>query len=145
MGAAVKLIDLRRIWDQAPHNAFPDLIRFAGRWLCVLREGASHVSGDGALRVIASADGARWETAAHIRSPDSDLREARFSVAPNGRLIAGVRLHDGGIRTTLCRIDPETAGLTELLALHDGLLWVSYYSSHEGKTAIYLATVRTED
>jgi hypothetical protein len=25
---------------------------------------------------------------------------------------------------------------------HEGLLWVSYYSSHEGKTAIYLAKVR---
>jgi hypothetical protein len=25
---------------------------------------------------------------------------------------------------------------------HDGLLWVSYYASHEGKTGIYLARVR---
>ena len=25
---------------------------------------------------------------------------------------------------------------------HDGLLWLSYYSSHEGKTAIYLARVK---
>jgi hypothetical protein len=25
--------------------------------------------------------------------------------------------------------------------MHDGLLWVSYYSSHEGKTNIYLAKV----
>jgi hypothetical protein len=24
---------------------------------------------------------------------------------------------------------------------HDGLLWMSYYSSHEGKTAIYLARI----
>ena len=28
------------------------------------------------------------------------------------------------------------------LVLHKGLLWVSYYSSHEGKTRIYLAKVR---
>ena len=28
---------------------------------------------------------------------------------------------------------------------HDGLLWVSYYSSHEGKTAIYLARVKLAD
>ena len=32
----------------------------------------------------------------------------------------------------------ETAGLV----WHAGLLWVSYYSSHEGKTSIYLAKVR---
>ena len=25
---------------------------------------------------------------------------------------------------------------------HEGLLWTSYYSSHEGKSAIYLAKVR---
>jgi len=25
---------------------------------------------------------------------------------------------------------------------HDGLLWVSYYSTHEGKTSIYLARIR---
>ena len=28
------------------------------------------------------------------------------------------------------------------LVWHDGLLWVSYYSSHEGKTSIYLAKVK---
>ncbi|GAA5225442.1 hypothetical protein [Membranihabitans marinus] len=27
----------------------------------------------------------------------------------------------------------------------DGLLWVSYYSSHEGKTSIYLAKIKQED
>jgi hypothetical protein len=26
----------------------------------------------------------------------------------------------------------------------DGMLWVSYYSSHEGKTSIYLARVKVE-
>lgn len=25
---------------------------------------------------------------------------------------------------------------------HQGLLWLSYYSSHEGKTSIYLAKIR---
>jgi hypothetical protein len=25
---------------------------------------------------------------------------------------------------------------------HESLLWVSYYASHEGKTAIYVARVR---
>jgi hypothetical protein len=28
------------------------------------------------------------------------------------------------------------------MAWHDGILWVAYYSSHEGKAAIYLARVR---
>jgi hypothetical protein len=31
------------------------------------------------------------------------------------------------------------------LAWHEGLLWVSYYSSHDGKSGIYIAKVRTGD
>ena len=30
------------------------------------------------------------------------------------------------------------------MAWHDGLLWISYYSSHEGKTSIYLAKIRLD-
>lgn len=74
---------------------------------------------------------------------------------PDGRFVAAVRLLDKPVRTALCWVDPETGTLTEFmtlpsggdtsypgLVLHDGLLWVSYYASHEGKTSIYLAKVR---
>ncbi|MBG6104541.1 hypothetical protein IW249_004955 [Micromonospora vinacea] len=74
---------------------------------------------------------------------------------PDGLLLAGVRLHDGEVRTAICVVDPERGELTELVALpsggdtsypglvwHDDLLWVSYYSSHEGRTNVYLAEVR---
>lgn len=74
---------------------------------------------------------------------------------PDGRWLAAGRLYDGAVRTSLCWIDRERGELTECLKLpsggdtsypglvwHDGLLWVSYYASHEGKTAIYLAKVR---
>ena len=75
-------------------------------------------------------------------------------VTYDGRFIAAVRLYDGGARTSLCWIEPETGQLSEVLKLpsagdtsyaglvwKDDLLWVSYYSSHEGKTSIYLAKV----
>ncbi len=298
-----RLVEARKIWDQAPHNAFTDLVRFQGRWLCVFREGAAHVSPDGALRVITSTDGERWESAALITSADSDLRDAKITVTPNGQLmlcgagalhdkskhthqslawfskdgrtwsekhvvgdpdfwlwrvtwhagkaygigygcgkdqsvrlysssdgkkfetlverlhdvgypnetslvfdgdtawcllrrdgapnsgllgvsrppyqkwewkdlgvriggphmirlsdgrfVAAVRMHDGGARTSLAWVDPKAGTLTEFLklpsggdtsyaglVLYDGLLWVSYYSSHEGKTSIYLAKVQ---
>ena len=77
-----------------------------------------------------------------------------FEILPDGRMIAAVRRYGGKTRTVLCRLDPEKATLTDLLELpsggdtsyaglvwHDGLLWVSYYASHEEKTAIYLAKV----
>ncbi|HPS00404.1 MAG TPA: exo-alpha-sialidase [Candidatus Sumerlaeota bacterium] len=302
----LKLLDARKIWDQAPHNAFTDLIRFHDRWFCVFREGQGHVSPDGALRVLSSPDGEKWESAALLTSPDSDLRDAKITVTPDGqlmlygagalhdksqyshrslawfskdghtwserheigdpnfwlwrvtwhkgtaysigygcgkdslirlytstdgkkfdtlverlfdvgspnetssfvfdgdtaycllrrdgepntaqfgvskppytkwewkdtgayvggpqmlrlpdgRLLAAGRLLNGGPHTSLCWLDPRTGKLTEALkfpsggdtsypglVLHDGLLRVSYYSSHEGKTAIYLARVQLD-
>ncbi len=303
---APKLREVRRIWDEAPHNAFTDLTRFRGRWYCVFREGKAHVSPDGALRVLASADGKTWKPTARITSATADLRDAKISETPDGRLmlngagalhppsptrhqslawfssdgaewgtgipigdpdmwlwrvtwqkgvayclgyntnpdrpkrfnrlyssrdganfatladritplespgehalvflpddtclcllrrdagtfaaqlgrarppyrewtwrdlgvriggpemlrlpdgrlVAGVRLMDGRTRTALCWVDPEAGTLREFLTLpsggdtsycgfvwHEGDLWVSYYSSHEGKAAIYLARV----
>ncbi len=91
----MELVEARRIWDQAPHNAFTDLARFQNRWFCAFREGKTHLSPDGALRVITSPDGGKWESAALITSPDSDLRDAKITVTPDGRLMlcgAEVRL-----------------------------------------------------
>jgi len=300
------LDESRRIWDAAPHNAFTDLIRFKGEWFCVFREGQGHVSPDGSLRVITSKDGVQWQSAALITSPTSDLRDAKITETPDGRLmlagaeavnnptahkhqslvwfsddgrtwsdrhevgtpdnwlwritwhegiaygfgydtgegprgirlfrstdgrtfdtliekadvpgtypnetsliflpddtclcllrqdgepnngslgtshppytdwtwrkldkriggphmlrlddgrlLAAVRLYDKPVRTAMCWIDPDTGAVTEALALpsggdtsyaglvlEGGLVWVSYYSSHEEKTAIYLAKVK---
>jgi len=302
--AKPELVAVRKIWDQAPHNAFTDLVWHRQRWWCVFREGQGHVSPDGALRVITSADGAVWESAALLKSSGEDLRDAKLSITPDGqfmlggagarrqnkqdayqsyvwfsrdgrswsaalpvadpdywlwrvtwhkgvcygigydgrsegnirlyrsadgrrfqthvasllreaypnetslvflpddtalcllrrdgqpsngllgiakppylewawkdtgrriggphvlrlpdgRLVAAVRLYDGRVRTSLCWLDPQSGRLDECLALpsggdtsyaglvfRDGLLWVSYYSSHEKKTSIYLATVK---
>jgi len=299
-----ELVEIRKIWDQAPHNAFTDLIQFNGQWFCVFREGKDHVSPDGALRIITSNDGNTWTSAALITDAKSDLRDAKITITPkgelmlsgaaalhqpaefkhqslawfskdgqqwsepvkigdpnfwlwrttwhwktaysigydtteerslrlytskdgrrfdalasnlfyegqpnetsiiflpddtalcllrrdgekasgklgvakwpykqwnwkdlgvkiggpqmlrlpDGRIVAAVRLYDGGARTALMWVDAQDGKLTEFLKLpsggdtsypglvwHDGLLWISYYSSHEGKTSIYLAKVK---
>ena len=302
-----QLVEVKRIWDKAAHNAFTDLLRHKGRWYCVFREGTAHVSPDGALRVLTSQDGAEWKSLALVESPTYDLRDAKLTATPDGRLmlngagmladaeiryysmcwfssddgktwdvgrqigdpgfwlwrtqwhqgtaytmgystererterklrlyrsangrkfetlvekvpapagcgedkilflpdqsalcllrhetgdklgqlgtssppytdwkwrdlnlriggpnmiqlpdgriLAVTRLYDGGTRSSLLRLDPENAKLTEVLKLpsggdtsyaglvwHEGLLWISYYSSHEGKTSIYLAKVK---
>ena len=298
------LVEVHRIWDRAPHNAFTDLIRFKNHWLCVFREGMAHVSPDGALRVIISDDGITWTSAALLTSTNADLRDAKITLTPDGRLmlsgagalhqpaatrhqslawfsrdgrtwsapvnigepnmwlwrttwhrgtayaigydtttekfirlyrspdgskfetlvenlfdagspnetsllfqaddtclcllrrdgkpntaqlgtaqppytlwtwkdlgahlggphmirlpdgriVAAGRMVDGGARTSLCWLDSKSGTLSEFLKLpsggdtsypglvwHSGLLWVSYYSSHEGKTSIYLAKVK---
>jgi len=74
---------------------------------------------------------------------------------PDGRhLVAGRRLK-GPAKTVLWQLNPKTAKLHELavlpsggdtsypgLALQEDLLWMSYYSSHEGKTSLYLAKIK---
>src|SRR3990167_10212269 len=81
------LVEARRIWNEAPHNAFTDLVRFQDRWFCVFREGKGHVSPDGALRVLTSVDGEKWESAALVTSENSDLRDAKITVTPDGQLM----------------------------------------------------------
>jgi hypothetical protein len=74
---------------------------------------------------------------------------------PDGRLLAAGRLYEGGTRTALMLLLPETGQIGEFLSLpsggdtgypglawYGGDLWVSYYSSHEGKASIYFAQVR---
>jgi len=74
-------------------------------------------------------------------------------VLPDGNLWAASRSYPGGTKTVLARFGPET--YEPVLTLpsggdcsypgmvwHEGLLWMSYYSSHEGKTSIYLAKIR---
>lgn len=71
------------------------------------------------------------------------------------RFLAAVRLYDKEVRTSLCWINPKSARLKEVLKLpsggdcsysglvyKDGIVWMSYYSSHEDKSAIYLAKVK---
>lgn len=82
--AQPELIEVQRIWDKAPHNAFTDLLHHEGQWYCVFREGKKHVSPDGSLRVIMSKDGREWESLALISHPTDDLRDAKISVTPDG-------------------------------------------------------------
>lgn len=81
----------------------------------------------------------------HIGGPN-------FLALPDGRLVAAVRLHHPTTRTAICWLDSEAGRLDEILALpskgdtsyaglvhHEGLLWVSYYSAHEGRGLEHLS------
>jgi BNR repeat-like domain/3-keto-disaccharide hydrolase len=81
------LVAYRKIWDEAPHNAFTGLVRFKDEWFCAFREGDGHVSDNGALRVITSPDGETWTSAARITSDIADLRDAQICVTPDNRLM----------------------------------------------------------
>ncbi|MGK0499049.1 MAG: hypothetical protein ACJAYG_000680 [Oceanicoccus sp.] len=72
-------------------------------------------------------------------------------ILASGKVLAALRLYEPA-RTSLCYLDCERAELEEVLVLpsggdtsyaglveHQGFIYCSYYSSHEGKTAIYMA------
>jgi N-acyl-D-aspartate/D-glutamate deacylase len=82
-----ELVSVQRIWETGGHNAFTDLIRYQGRWLCTFREGSGHVGGDGKIRVIESEDGVTWRSVALLAEAGIDLRDPKLSVAPDGRLM----------------------------------------------------------
>ncbi|HEX5471916.1 MAG TPA: sialidase family protein [Lacipirellulaceae bacterium] len=78
-----------------------------------------------------------------------------FIRLPDGRWLAAGRFFRGNKPTTaLAALDIDKTTIKPILTLpsggdtsypglvwHDGLLWVSYYSSHEGKASIYLAKI----
>ena len=78
-----------------------------------------------------------------------------FIQIPDGHWLAAGRMHDGGAHTALCYLDVENGAMARLLKLpsggdtsypglvwHNDMLYMSYYSSHEGKTSIYLAKLK---
>jgi hypothetical protein len=88
-----------------------------------------------------------WEDTKHR------LGGPNFLALPDGKLWAVSRSYPGGAKTVLARMSRDryepvlplpSGGDTSYAGLvwHDDLLWVSYYSSHEGKSSIYLAKIR---
>lgn len=92
-----QLVSVQKIWDQGRHNAFTDLIRFRDRWYCTFREADDHVGGDGAIRVLISSDGDRWESAALLTEKGIDLRDPKLSIAADGKLmlVMGGSVYEG--------------------------------------------------
>lgn len=85
-------IIVTKVWDKAPHNAFPDLFRFKKYFYATFRESTSHVGNenDGKVRVIRSKDLKNWETITLFQLPGIDIREARLSAMPDGRMLVTV-------------------------------------------------------
>jgi len=93
----LEILSVRKIWDEGSHNAFTDLIRWRDTWYCTFREADAHVGGDGKIRVIESADGLSWKSAALIAEDGIDLRDPKLSVAPDDRLmlVVGGSVYEG--------------------------------------------------
>ncbi len=96
-------IDVSKIWDQAPHNAFTDLIRFDNHFYCAFREGISHVGGknSGKIRILKSKEGKQWNSVALLETEELDLRDAKLSITPQNLIMvtmAGAVFEEGMVR-----------------------------------------------
>ncbi len=135
-----ELLGVRKIWDRARHNAFTDLVRHEGEWLCVFREGKGHVSHDGKVRVIASKDGKAWTSAALLTTPEPslpDLRDPKISCTPDGRLqlIAGAanrRKGETGHRTFVW-FSADGRSWGDATPVADENVWLWRVTWHGGK------------
>ncbi len=111
------LVDVTKIWDQAPHSAFTDLIYWKDQFVCAFREGRAHVSTDGQIRILSSSNGDKWRRAAVVALAGYDLRDAGLSRAPDGRLML-----IGGACPR--RADDETAPTGTFVSFSaDGIQW----------------------
>lgn len=94
-------LEVDKIWDKAPHNAFPDMIRFKGNFYVALREGNNHMPDkSGAVRILKSKDGKKWQSVGLLEEEDRDVREGRLSITPEGKImvITAVGVYDDGYK-----------------------------------------------
>ena len=132
-----KLLEVRRIWDKARHNAFTDLIRFKGRWHCAFREGKGHVCDTGKLRVITSADGQEWASVALMSWEGGDVRDAKLSITADGRLMlsGAVRLIKpvkGQVHQSVSWLSADGKTWSEPNRIGDPNVWMWSATWHKG-------------
>jgi hypothetical protein len=120
-----------------------------GTALCIVRRDDKEAPA--ALLGTAQAPYTQWSW----KSLETKIGGPQLLRIPDGRIVVAGRDYVGKAKTNLWWLDPANAKLTSIatfpsggdtsypgLVYRDGLLWVSYYSSHEGKTSIYVAQVK---
>jgi hypothetical protein len=87
----------RKVYSDGRHNAFTGMVRLDGRVFICFRSAEDHVAPGGELRIIASADMNKWETAHVASEPTLDYRDPKL-VCFGGELcayFAAVPFRDG--------------------------------------------------
>lgn len=121
----MEFLEVTKIWDKAPHNAFTDLIRFDDFWYCAFRESDSHMATEGKLRVIRSFDGKKWDSVALMKWDNKDVRDAKLSITNNNELML-----NGAVRFVGATDGKTLQSLTWLSK--DGLEWSEAYACPTG-------------
>ena len=146
---------ITKIWDQAPHNAFTDIIEYQGMYFCTFREAAGHVplkegTGDGKIRLLMSEDGEKWRSVILFEKEGVDLRDPKLSIMPDGRLMVliGASIYRQGVLKQhlqyvsftdkkLSFSELQTINLDNTMQSNRNWLWRVTWSDKEGYGIVY--------
>ncbi len=162
-----ELIDVRCVWQDAPHAGMTDLARWREAFWLAFRAGERHIGGqDGRVVLLRSADGALWTEAASLEMAGRDLRDPKLSLHPDGRLmmtVAADRIEgqravhrlchvafseDGARWSPLAPVQLEGGADGEWLwrvDWHEGTAWSLAYSQPPPGEELRLRLLRSED
>ncbi len=132
------LLSVKKIWDQAPHNAFTDLIDYKGKWYCVFREGEAHAGKSfGKIRLLASSDGETWESVHLFQQEGVDLRDPKLSITPKDQLmllLGGTMFDQNKItRNSQAAFSSDGKNWTPFTTVLPENEWLWRVTWHEGK------------
>ena len=121
----MKIISTARIWHDLRHNAFTDLCQFKNIYYLAFRTAETHHSLDGHIQILSSVDGENWQDCATISRQDTDLRDPKFTLNPDGTL----SIHSMEVR----EIDSVRQHQSLIFTSADGLHWdQGYYIGEPG-------------
>ncbi len=96
----IRVIRAQKIYSDGKHNAFTGIASLRGRVFVSFRSGASHVSYDGVVKVLASDDLETWREVAALSLPGTDCRDPKVAAFNDSLLVFfGGRTKDGAVQS----------------------------------------------
>ena len=78
---------IKKIGNNAEHNAFVDLCEFKQQLFCCYREAKNHLSADGNIRILTLDTLGQILHSSRIAIPKTDLRDPKITLTPDGQLL----------------------------------------------------------
>jgi hypothetical protein len=157
-------IKAEKIWDNAPHSAFTDLLRFKNKWYCTFREGPGHKSGPvGQARLLKSTDGKTWQSIDSFKLEGMDVRDPKLSVTPDNRIMVLMDVEtykDGKVETRSPWVSysdkngnnfsrPEKSIVDKSISVNSDWVWRVTWNKGMGYAVVYqpdaLYLLKTKD
>ena len=93
----MRIIEVRKIWDDGGHNAFTDICRWGGYYWVSFRHSLNHSCdvAAGKIFILRSRDGKVWEKASEMAQEGADLRDPKFAVRDDRLVLSAMHIKMG--------------------------------------------------